>query len=164
MEHITGDLCLFFCLPFAHSEEMADQDISVALNGRLGEPWLSNAEGHPNIIQRFGRFPHRNSILGRETTPMKRNFSRVAAFRDSPASSRPLSQKMPRPSITPVWTQDRSAPWNAVEAAETLKKSQATRELRLALPHELSHEQRVEPVRGFCQRAFVDAGMATDIA
>ncbi|WP_285539722.1 MobA/MobL family protein [Brucella sp. NBRC 12950] len=71
---------------------------------------------------------------------------------------------MPRPSITPVWTQDRSAPWNAVEAAETLKKSQATRERRLPLPHELSHEQRVEPVRGFCQRAFVDAGMVTDIA
>ncbi|QWK81597.1 MobA/MobL family protein [Ochrobactrum sp. BTU1] len=72
---------------------------------------------------------------------------------------------MPRPSIAPVWTQDRSAPWNALEAAETLRKSQATRELRLALPNGLlSHEQRVEPVRGFCHRAFVDAGMVTDIA
>ncbi|WP_445558184.1 DUF924 family protein [Ochrobactrum sp. BTU1] len=80
MEHITGDLRLFFCLPFAHSEEMADQDISVALNGRLGEPWLSHAEGHRNIIQRFGRFPHRNSILGRETTPDEAEFLTSGGF------------------------------------------------------------------------------------
>lgn len=68
------------------------------------------------------------------------------------------------PESAPDWVQDRSALWNAVEASETRKNSQVAREVRLALPCELSHEQRVELVRGFCQRAFVDAGMVADIA
>ncbi|MFK3668396.1 DUF924 family protein [Ochrobactrum teleogrylli] len=80
IDQIDGDLRLFFCLPFAHSEEMADQDISVALNDKLGEPWLSHAEGHRSIIQRFGRFPHRNSILGRETTPDEAEFLARGGF------------------------------------------------------------------------------------
>ncbi len=68
------------------------------------------------------------------------------------------------PESAPEWVQDRSALWNAVEACETRKNSQVAREVRLALPCELSHEQRVELVRGFCQRAFVNAGMVADIA
>ncbi|WP_407977629.1 MobQ family relaxase (plasmid) [Brucella pseudogrignonensis] len=68
------------------------------------------------------------------------------------------------PESAPDWVQDRSALWNAVEASETRKNSQVAREVRVALPHELSPEQRVELVRGFCQRAFVDAGMVADIA
>lgn len=68
------DLRLFFYLPFAHSERMADQDRSVDLNGRLGEPSLSHAEGHRAIIRRFGRFPHRNPILGRAMTPEEQRF------------------------------------------------------------------------------------------
>lgn len=80
MDKIERDLRLFFCLPFAHSEEMVDQDISVALNAKLGEPWLSHAEGHRNIIQRFGRFPHRNPILGRETTKEEAEFLARGGF------------------------------------------------------------------------------------
>jgi len=68
------------------------------------------------------------------------------------------------PESAPDWVQERSALWNAVEAAETRKNSQVAREVRLALPCELSHEQRVELVRSFCQRAFVDSGMVADIA
>jgi len=68
------------------------------------------------------------------------------------------------PESAPDWVQDRSELWNAVEAAERRKNSQVAREVRLALPCELSHEQRVELVRGFCQRAFVNAGMVADIA
>lgn len=68
------------------------------------------------------------------------------------------------PKDAPDWAYDRSALWNAVEACETRKNSQVAREVRVALPCELSHEQRVELVRGFCQRAFVDAGMVADIA
>jgi uncharacterized protein (DUF924 family) len=56
---------LFVYLPFGHSEELRDQQRSVELNKRLGEPSLTHAKGHHDIIERFGRFPHRNAILGR---------------------------------------------------------------------------------------------------
>ncbi|MFM9846008.1 MAG: DUF924 family protein [Hyphomicrobiaceae bacterium] len=59
------ELALFFYLPFGHSEHLADQERSVALAQRLGQPNLSHAERHRDIIRRFGRFPHRNPILGR---------------------------------------------------------------------------------------------------
>ena len=68
------------------------------------------------------------------------------------------------PAHAPEWVHDRSALWNGVEAAETRKNSQLAREIRVALPAELSHEQRVELVRDFCQRSFVDHGMVADIA
>lgn len=68
------------------------------------------------------------------------------------------------PTDAPEWAQDRAALWNAVEAAETRKNSQVAREIRVALPAELDHGQRVELVRDFCQRQFVDRGMVADIA
>ena len=68
------------------------------------------------------------------------------------------------PADAPGWAQDRAALWNAVEAAETRKNSQVAREIRVALPAELDHAQRVELVRDFCQRQFVDQGMVADIA
>ena len=74
MDAIDAELRLFFCLPFAHSEDEGDQDLSVQLNARLGQPWLDHAEGHRDIIRRFGRFPHRNRLLGRETTPQERAY------------------------------------------------------------------------------------------
>ncbi len=80
MERIEPDLRLFFCLPYAHSEEIADQDVSVMLNAKLGEPWLTHAEGHRDIIRRFGRFPHRNAMLGRETTREEAAFLRDGGF------------------------------------------------------------------------------------
>ena len=80
MERVELDLRLFFCLPFAHSEAMSDQEISVALNTRLGEPWLSHAEGHRDIVRRFGHFPHRNAILGRETTAEEAAFLHDGGF------------------------------------------------------------------------------------
>ncbi|MCW8060450.1 DUF924 family protein [Agrobacterium tumefaciens] len=80
MEHVEPDLRLFFCLPFSHSEDVADQDISVELNARLGEPWLSHAVGHRDIIRCFGRFPHRNAMLGRVSTPEEGTFLRNGGF------------------------------------------------------------------------------------
>jgi uncharacterized protein (DUF924 family) len=68
------DMALFFYLPFAHSEELADQERSVALADRLGEPSRSNAKRHHGIIARFGRFPHRNPILGRKMRPEEQRF------------------------------------------------------------------------------------------
>jgi uncharacterized protein (DUF924 family) len=68
------ELRLFFYLPFGHSENSVDQERSVALNRRLGQPNLSNAERHRDIVRRFGRFPHRNPILGRAMTPEEQRF------------------------------------------------------------------------------------------
>jgi len=68
------------------------------------------------------------------------------------------------PANAPDWVQERAALWNAVELAETRKNSQVAREIRVALPHELDHAQRVDLVREFCQREFVDRGMVADIA
>ena len=60
----------FFYLPFEHSENLADQERSVALHEAAGdEDGLTWARHHHDIIARFGRFPHRNAILGRESTP-----------------------------------------------------------------------------------------------
>jgi uncharacterized protein (DUF924 family) len=73
-EAIDAELRLFLHLPFCHSETMADQDLSVALSTPLGGPAREHAEGHREIIRRFGRFPHRNALLGRETTPEEQAF------------------------------------------------------------------------------------------
>ena len=67
-------LQLFFYLPFGHSEDLADQERSVAFNRRLGQPNLSHAERHRDIVRRFGRFPHRNPILGRTMRPEEQDY------------------------------------------------------------------------------------------
>ncbi|EZN46060.1 hypothetical protein AJ75_05210 [Pseudomonas aeruginosa BWH035] len=73
-------LRLFFYLPFAHSEDPADQRLSVMLNRRLGQPWLDHALGHQAIVERFGRFPHRNILLGRSTTAAEQAFLDQGGF------------------------------------------------------------------------------------
>ncbi|WP_333794023.1 DUF924 family protein [Hyphomicrobium sp.] len=77
---IDPSLRLFLYLPFEHSESLADQDRSVALITPLGEELLAYAEDHRAIIRRFGRFPHRNAILGRETTPEEQRFLDEGGF------------------------------------------------------------------------------------
>lgn len=60
----------FLYLPFEHSEDMADQDRSCALYETLGqERSLQAALGHREAIRTYGRFPHRNAVLGRVSTP-----------------------------------------------------------------------------------------------
>ncbi len=59
----------FIYIPFMHSERMDDQDRSVILFDTLGRrEQLDFAIMHRDVIKRFGRFPHRNEILGRETS------------------------------------------------------------------------------------------------
>jgi uncharacterized protein (DUF924 family) len=71
----------FFYLPFEHSEELADQERSVALIGQTGDADLLKwAERHADIIRRFGRFPHRNAVLGRTTTPDEQAFLDAGGF------------------------------------------------------------------------------------
>ncbi len=78
--HFDADLRLFFYLPLAHSESLVDQERSVALCRALGGESLSHAEGHRDIIARFGRFPHRNPILGREMSEEERHFLDEGGF------------------------------------------------------------------------------------
>ncbi|BBK43876.1 hypothetical protein STVA_38960 [Allostella vacuolata] len=77
---VEPELRIFFYLPFAHSECLADQDRSVALSERLGGEHPRHAARHRDIIRRFGRFPHRNPILGRETTAEEAAFLAEGGF------------------------------------------------------------------------------------
>ena len=71
----TSELRKFFYLPFAHSEDLADQDRSVALCRSSRAAGLRKIrERHRDIVKRFGRFPHRNPILGRTMTPEEQEF------------------------------------------------------------------------------------------
>ena len=83
---------VFFNLPLEHSESLEDQQRSVALGKSLAERvpdahrelfdgYLKYAERHRDIVLRFGRFPHRNAILGRESTEEE------IAFLQQPGSS-----------------------------------------------------------------------------
>ena len=65
---------LFAYLPFEHSEALEDQDLSVELMKDFEEEQRRYAERHRDIIRRFGRFPHRNGILGRQSTPAESEF------------------------------------------------------------------------------------------
>ena len=60
---------MFLYLPFEHSEDLADQEEGVRLFTPLGEEMVRHAERHREAIRRFGRFPHRNVVLGRASTP-----------------------------------------------------------------------------------------------
>ncbi len=65
---------LFAYLPFEHSESVADQDLSCELMKDFDAEQLRYAIRHREIIQRFGRFPHRNGLLGRESTAAEIEF------------------------------------------------------------------------------------------
>jgi len=65
----------FMYLPFEHSEDLADQERAVELFTPLGDAeYTRYAIAHRDIIARFGRFPHRNAILGRTSTPEEEEF------------------------------------------------------------------------------------------
>ena len=68
--HLDANERLFLYLPFEHSEELADQELSVHLHEQLGNAeWTRYALAHRDLVARFGRFPHRNAALGRASTP-----------------------------------------------------------------------------------------------
>jgi uncharacterized protein (DUF924 family) len=79
--HFDADLRLFFYLPLAHSELLDHQERCVALCAELGGESLAHAESHRDIIKRFGRFPHRNSTLGRETSEEEQRFLDDGGFK-----------------------------------------------------------------------------------
>lgn len=65
----------FFYMPFEHAEDIAHQERSVDLMRRLGDKELYHyALIHMDVIRRFGRFPHRNDVLGRKTTAAEQAY------------------------------------------------------------------------------------------
>ena len=65
----------FLYLPFMHSESLADQERCLQLaRGYRSDDFTKYAEQHADIIRRFGRFPHRNAMLGRATTAAEQTF------------------------------------------------------------------------------------------
>lgn len=81
-QRLTATQRVFLYLPFEHSEAMADQHLSVALFEGLRDHAAHAAKDnaidyawrHWHVIRRFGRFPHRNAALGRESTPAEQAY------------------------------------------------------------------------------------------
>jgi uncharacterized protein (DUF924 family) len=73
-ERVPLALRKFFYLPLGHSEHLEDQERCVMLCQALEEEDRSHAARHRDIIRRFGRFPHRNPILGRPMTDEEQAF------------------------------------------------------------------------------------------
>lgn len=74
-QQLASERVMFLYMPLMHSEHLADQDESVRLFTAAG--LLENArfaEHHRGIVQRFGRFPHRNAALERESTPAELEY------------------------------------------------------------------------------------------
>lgn len=73
---LDGPARMFVYLPLEHSEDIEDQRLCLDLvRERIGnESFIDYAERHLKIIERFGRFPHRNAVLGRECTPEEAEF------------------------------------------------------------------------------------------
>jgi len=79
---VAPELRRFFYLPFSHSEDPADQERAVALAEALGDPETAKwARHHRDIVARFGRFPHRNAILGRPSSREELEFLRSPGSR-----------------------------------------------------------------------------------
>lgn len=78
----TPNVQQFFLMPFMHAEDLSVQETSVQLfkTRQRGGGNLSYAIDHRDIVARFGRFPHRNRILGRRSAPEEIQFLKAGGF------------------------------------------------------------------------------------
>lgn len=80
-KRVPKDMRWFFYLPFEHAENREAQEIAVALFRDLGDAdGLRYAKIHADVIDRFGRFPHRNAVLGRRSTKKELKFLADGGF------------------------------------------------------------------------------------
>ena len=78
---VSKDLQIFIYMPFEHSECLADQRTAIRLTHAMQNAnYLKYAHSHHNVIHRFGRFPHRNAVLGRHTTAAEQAFLKAGGF------------------------------------------------------------------------------------
>jgi len=68
LDDLDKSRCQFALMPLMHSEHLSDQDFSIEMFSQYAPGALDFAKSHREMIARFGRFPHRNEVLGRETT------------------------------------------------------------------------------------------------
>lgn len=80
VEKLAEELRVFVYLPLMHSENLADQERCVELCKQLNGDSHHHAVVHRDIIKQFGRFPHRNRELGRDTTPEEQKFLDEGGF------------------------------------------------------------------------------------
>lgn len=81
LDHWPKEQAQWLILPFEHHEGLAEQDEAIALFERYGDADLVKwAQVHRDIIVMFGRFPHRNAVLGRVTTPEEQDFLAEGGF------------------------------------------------------------------------------------
>lgn len=80
VDQLDAELKTFACVPFMHSEDLADQEYSLALYKRYAPDSMRWADEHHDIILRFGRFPHRNDSMGRITTAQEQEFLDAGGF------------------------------------------------------------------------------------
>ena len=71
---VQKELRSFLYMPMMHAESLAEQHLCCEQMRQFGGESLKYAEIHRDIIERFGRFPHRNPMLGRDTTPAEQAF------------------------------------------------------------------------------------------
>lgn len=79
-QQMEAELRPFFYLPFMHAEVLAEQERSVELNAALDANTQRFAVLHRDIVARFGRFPHRNAMLGRTSTLEEQKFLDEGGF------------------------------------------------------------------------------------
>jgi uncharacterized protein (DUF924 family) len=79
-QQVDGQLRQFFVMPFMHSEDVADQQLCVRMAEHLPTDTLRYAVQHRDIVERFGRFPHRNAVLARATTDEEQRFLDEGGF------------------------------------------------------------------------------------
>ncbi len=78
---VSKDLQIFFYMPFEHSECLADQRTAIRLTHAMQNAhYMEYAHTHHDVIRRFGRFPHRNAVLGRHTTAAEKVFLGAGGF------------------------------------------------------------------------------------
>lgn len=77
---VPAELSPFFYLPFMHAETIAEQEESVRLFHALGGDQFTYARIHEEAIRRFGRFPHRNPVLGRHMSPAEQAYLDAGGF------------------------------------------------------------------------------------
>jgi uncharacterized protein (DUF924 family) len=74
-KRVPKEFRIFFYLPFEHAENLGQQDRSVALFTELGDvEYLDYAQRHRGVIASYGRFPHRNEVLGRTSTEAEQRY------------------------------------------------------------------------------------------
>jgi uncharacterized protein (DUF924 family) len=80
-EKMREDIMVFAYLPLEHSENIGDQRQCLELMKATGtEAYINAGQQHYDIIEQFGRFPHRNKVLGRDTTPAEQAFLDAGGF------------------------------------------------------------------------------------